>query len=356
MSVITNNPLGPGFPATGGGFDFERSNGNALATVLGSNPRIRSDNVRLGPPGLGALLPGGLAGSAATSDQSGAGGVFAAFLSSLTNLFSQLLALVSSANLTSQTQPPSQPQQNSGERAFSDATASSVGDPHESFDGSSSAGTNVRGRWDSMTSHQNLLSSDSFAGGYRVATTATSPNSNGVTLNARADVATDAGRTNVGMNADGSYDVTSFGSHVDLVQGRAVHLNADETVTLNADRSLTIDERNAAGGTLATTLRSNGSGGVDLSSSAHNVDLGGYLVSKNDADADPVALAAGSGSRSGIEPIYAGYVPDAYATMSRTASPFAPSLPAAGTLRGSRTEPRRRSERRPRYVPANRQL
>ncbi len=59
MSVITNNPLGPGFPATGGGFDFERSNGNALATVLGSNPRIRSDNVRLGPPGLGALLPGG---------------------------------------------------------------------------------------------------------------------------------------------------------------------------------------------------------------------------------------------------------------------------------------------------------
>ncbi len=44
------------------------------------------------------------------------------------------------------------------ERYFRNATASSDGDPHLSFDGE---------HWNNMTSHPDLLHSDSFAGGFR---------------------------------------------------------------------------------------------------------------------------------------------------------------------------------------------
>ncbi len=321
MSVINNTPLGPGFSTANGVFDFERSNGNALANALAPSSRLGSDNVRVAPFGPSfSDGTGSGSGSGVPSGQSGIDTIFAAFLSGLSNMFSQLLSLMNAANAGLQPQP------NSGQRAFSAATASSVGDPHESFNGTTGAGANVAGHWDSMASHQNLLSSDSFGGGYRIATV-TQPNASGVTLNARADVATDGGNTVVGMKADGSYDVTSFGNHVDLVEGQATRLSSNETVTLNADKSLTIDERNAGGGSIATTLRSNASGGVDVSSSAHNVDLGGYLVSKNDADADPVALAAsgggfGRGFNNGIYPISAGPVVDAYATLPSSPSSF----------------------------------
>ncbi|MBD5654503.1 MAG: hypothetical protein IAI50_04905, partial [Candidatus Eremiobacteraeota bacterium] len=50
-----------------------------------------------------------------------------------------------------------------------------------------------------------------------------------------------------------------------------------ETVTLNADKSLTVVDNDATGGSITTTLRANGTGGVDVTNNAQNVDLGGSL-------------------------------------------------------------------------------
>ncbi|GAC1303729.1 MAG: hypothetical protein NVSMB19_13930 [Vulcanimicrobiaceae bacterium] len=312
MSVITTNQPGPGFSLGAGGFDFERSGTNAIAHAL-TPLRLGADDVRVAPfrpPGWPSLHDGLANQSGMPGTNAGAGGILAALMNTFSALIAQLTSLVHAGM-----QPPA-PQPGTGQTAFAHATASSVGDPHESFEGTTSDGTSRASHWDSMTSHANLLSSDSFDGGYRVSTVVTSAGPGGETQNARANVATDAGQTNVGMNADGSYDVTSFGRHVDLVTGQAVRLDANQTVILNADRSLTIDERNAAGASISTTLRSNGSGGVDVSSTASNVDLGGYLVTKTDGDTDPVALAAGNGNggefEAGIRPIYGGFVPEGF--------------------------------------------
>ena len=203
------------------------------------------------------------------------------FISSTVNgLFAQLGSLLSS---TSGTLPASA----SPQTYFSDATASSTGDPHLALDGTTANGTRRTEKWDSMTSHRDLLDSDSFDGGYRVSTKVTAPASGGVTQNARAAVTTDGGATRVAMNADGSYDVRSNGASVALQTGVATQLDGGESVTLNADRSLTVTDDDGRGGSIATTLRANGGGGVDVSSSAHDVDLGGYLVNKSDAPVAP---------------------------------------------------------------------
>lgn len=317
MSVISNTSLGGGFPVANGVFDLERSPGNALARSLGPID-FGSDAVRIGPPYANPIVlpPGGVPGSGAPTNGlgfggGGLGGIFQSLMGELASLFQQLAQLMGFASTAGgATTDPGV----AGQQAFKNATASSTGDPHESFDGTRGDGRQNSGKWDSMTAHQNLLSSDSFDGGFRLSNTVTQPSPSGVTMNAHVGVATDGGQTNVGMNGDGSYDVTSFGRHVDLVQGQAVRLNENESVTLNADKSLTVTETNTRGGSIATTLRSNG-GGVDVSNEAHNVDLGGYLVTKNDGDGDPVASASPrygaqsggfDGSYNGVEPIYSG--------------------------------------------------
>ncbi len=171
------------------------------------------------------------------------------------------------------------------------ASAASSGDPHATFDGTTPAGTKIGGNWDSMTSHANLLESDSFDGGYRISTTVTQPNDTGVTLNARVSVATDGGRTNVSLSGDGAYDVWSSGRRVALETGRTTRLGDGETVTRNADGSLSLSDRNGRGGSIETTLRHNGAGGVDVENEAHRVGLGGYLVDRTDGDANSVVLA-----------------------------------------------------------------
>lgn len=178
-----------------------------------------------------------------------------------------------------------------GQRFFNTASTSSTGDPHETFDGVAANGTKVNGKWDSMQSHPDLLDSDSFGGGYHVSTIATTPGANGVTMNDSAAIATDNGATTVSMTKDGSYAVSSYGQNVTLQQGQTASLGFGESVTLNADHSLTKTDANAAGGSLSTTLRSNGQGGVDVSSSAKNVDLGGYLVDRNDSNSVPAMPA-----------------------------------------------------------------
>jgi hypothetical protein len=201
------------------------------------------------------------------------------FMSMLSNALNSLASMLGGGTPT-----PTPAQQT----YFSNASASSVGDPHDAFDGTTGQGTSLNAKWNSMQGHQNLLDSDSFAGGYRVSTTTTPPAANGVTYNATATVATNCGATDVTMNANGSYAVTENGQNVTLTEGRATSLGANESVTLNADGSLAIAETNAQGGSVTTTLKSNGAG-VDVNASASNVDLGGYLVRQTDQGATPVA-------------------------------------------------------------------
>ena len=176
-------------------------------------------------------------------------------------------------------------QQNLGpQQYFTSADASSVGDPHVAFNGTSSANGNLDNHWDDMRSHAQLLSSDSFRGGYRVSTRTSQPNANGVTMNSSATVTTDNGNTSVTLNADGTSSVTRHGRPVALQAGASTDLGSGESVTLNADGSLSVQMQNSGGGTLATNLKVN-NGGVDVSDHAQNVDLGGYLVTRSEGAA-----------------------------------------------------------------------
>jgi len=198
---------------------------------------------------------------------------------------------------------------------YANATASSLGDPHDAFSGTTAQGQNVSQHWDDMNAHHDLLSSDSFAGGYRISTTATAPNASGVTYNASATIATDGGATAVTMNANGSYSVTENGQNVTLQQGTAVPVDATESVTLNADGSLTVADANATGGTLTTTLKSNGDGGVDVNAHAANLDLGGYL-------ADRSTIVTGPVRRQGDAPLTDATTPSQALASEGLAMPF----------------------------------
>ncbi len=261
--------------------------------------------------GAGSNL-GGLGGGGGAGGGSALSSMLGAFMQSITQqlqsvftMMTQLLGGTQAAQNGQQSgsiggvptayRPPTTASPN--EQLFNNATASSTGDPHESFSGTDAGGTHTAGTWDSMRSHGNLLSSDSFAGGYRVSTLVTDPNDKGITLNKSANVSTNGGATNVAMHGDGSYNVTSSGQAVALHRGQAVALGNGESVTLNADSSLTVSDTSASGGSISTTLKTNGSGGVDVSNSAQNVDLGGYLV--RHAEAAQQGQVSSSGATAG---------------------------------------------------------
>ena len=196
----------------------------------------------------------------------------------------------------------------SARTSFADVTASSLGDPHESLSGTATDGTAVGKKWDSMTSHADLLDSDSFAGTYRESTVATAPNARGVAYNASATVALGDGTTSVTLDGDGTYRVASNGGSLDLQTGRAVALGNGATVEKNADGSLTIADAGTGGASIVTTLAKNGDGGVDVTNVGHDVDLGGYLVTHEDAPtavSGPVASPAPEAPSVPISPIVA---------------------------------------------------
>lgn len=309
MSAISPNPFATGFSTVALNFDFEHQ-GISLSAALTPAYRERSDAIRSGQNGFFSSAPtpanDGFGGETGYQSEGANGGqsqfmsIITALFGSISSLFAQLGSMIGSGGRISPEPTPS----GRGEHRFGHATASSVGDPHESFHGTTSGGKTIDDHWDSMTSHDNLLSSNSFDGGYRIATAVTQPGSSGVTTNDRVTVATNGGNTNVTMKKDGSYDVSAFGHHIDLEVGKATHINDGETVTKNADGSLTIDDINGRGGKVETTLRGTG-GGVDVNATADDVDLGGYLVAKNDGDVDPVALAGrdGYGSSYTVPPV-----------------------------------------------------
>lgn len=199
-----------------------------------------------------------------------AGGGAMGMVSQLMSVLQQLLSML---GLTAGgVQPQTGPQM-----YFSNATASSTGDPHLAFDGTDANGAAQHARFDSMTGHENLLDSPSFAGGYRLATHVTQPAANGVTYNRDATIFTNFGRTQVTLDAAGNASVLEDGARRSLSAGQSLDLGNGERVTRYADGSLEILDRNALGGSIATRLSENGAG-VDVNVQSRSVDLGGDLV------------------------------------------------------------------------------
>jgi hypothetical protein len=158
-----------------------------------------------------------------------------------------------------------------GERYFANATGSSTGDPHLSFNGS---------HWNSMSSQPDLLESNSIPGGYRLSTQVTPPNARGVTWNQSATIALDGGNVNVSMNNNGEATIQQGDRTIPIGAGQTFNLGNGATVTCNANGSLSVLAQNQYGGQIETTLTAQGQG-VNVETSAQNVDLGGALVNGN---------------------------------------------------------------------------
>ncbi|MGA2760328.1 MAG: hypothetical protein ABSF08_08430 [Candidatus Cybelea sp.] len=168
-------------------------------------------------------------------------------------------------------------QPRNGEHFFQNATGSSDGDPHLSFNGS---------KWNNMASQPDLLNSRSFSGGYRVSTQVTTPNNRGVTWNQSATVSLNNGATTVTMNKDGEPSITSNGQSLSIARGQTLELGDGESVKCQQDGALRVTAQNARGGQISTTLSARGNG-VDVDVTAHDVDLGGTLVNGGEAQPGP---------------------------------------------------------------------
>jgi hypothetical protein len=238
----------------------------------GPNVPAAADNIsRFVPPWLNegsAAAPYG----EAPYNSAGLQGLFGPLMGMLTQLMQMLQSLMGYSGETSAygggnggCAPPG------AERFFQNATGSSEGDPHLSFNGS---------RWNSMSSQPDLLNSNSFGGGYEISTKVTQPNGRGVTWNHSATVSLNNGATKVSLNNDGEPTITSYGQSVNIVPGQTVSLGDGESVTCNRDGSLRVPAQNADGGRLTTTLTAKGEG-VDVDVTAHDVDLAGALVNVN---------------------------------------------------------------------------
>lgn len=169
----------------------------------------------------------------------------------------------------------------SSTQAVNDGTFASTGDPHLSEHASLDSGygnsSPIDRHFDSMTGHDNLLSSQEVDGGYRLSTTVTSPGSNGATMNAAASVHVNGDRDTITMRNDGSYSLTSDGNDVSVAVGQNVTLGGGEQVARNADGSLTVTDRTASGGSITTTLAAK-AGGVDVTAAVHHLTVSGDIV------------------------------------------------------------------------------
>jgi len=165
------------------------------------------------------------------------------------------------------------------ERFFQNASGSSDGDPHLSFNGQ---------KWNNMSSQPNLLDSDSIAGGFRLSTQATQPNGKGVTWNQSATVALNNGATTITMNNDGAASITSYGRQVSIARGQTVQLGDGESATLDQNGTLVVAAQNSTGGRIDTTLNPQGKG-VNVDVTAHDVDLGGALVNGPPSGSGPIS-------------------------------------------------------------------
>jgi hypothetical protein len=215
-------------------------------------------------------------------------GSIAALLTGLVGLLQQLVSsfLNQSQN---QNQNPAQKHDCTAtgpQQRYEDIDVSSTGDPHLAAVGThEDPGRGaVDAHWDSMSSHDDLVHSTQIDGGYRVSTAVTHATANGVTSNQSATVHANFDQDAVTMNRDGSFAIYDDGAEVRLGKGESAVLSGGETVSENEDGSLIVSARTATGGTIATTLRATGAG-VDVTTHAHEIALGGDAI----AHADPGA-------------------------------------------------------------------
>lgn len=176
--------------------------------------------------------------------------------------------------------------ENGPQRAFSDAELSSTGDPHLAETGTYADGTQADAHFDSMTAHGDLLHAASVDGGYRVSTTVTPANPQGITWNASATVHANDDRDAVTMDAGGGIAIRDEHGAVAIAKGQSLTLSGGETVTENADGSLVVTASDAFGGSISTTMRTNGSG-VDVTAHAHRISVGGDIVTGTAAPRAP---------------------------------------------------------------------
>lgn len=286
------------WPGLGPSFDF-----SAFGTSTGGDGNVGATGgfPRAQPPD-GLTRPWWMSGTAA-ADGNVNGNADAGLLSSLfgganasngsiagilTGLVSLLQQLVGSFLNQSQTQPTSQQPActaNGRQQRFENIDVSSTGDPHLAATGTREGpggGSAVDAHWDSMTSQNDLVHSTQIDGGYRVSTAVTQPGANGITWNQSATVHANFDQDAVTMNKDGSFAIFDNGNEVRLGKGESAALSGGETVSENQDGSLLVSARSATGGTIATTLRSNGQG-VDVTTHAHEIAVGGDAI----AHADP---------------------------------------------------------------------
>lgn len=255
----------PGAPASASlTAQFEPFATNAGYGALANAPSLISQGVdRIAPSLLDPLQQNSVAASFLN------GMPFGSLVQQLLAAFDRLLSTIGSLAGSA----PS-----SADPVYENARASSTGDPHLAFDATTANGQRADAKYDSMSSHDDLLHSRSIAGGYRVSTAVTAPQQNGVTYNQSATVTTDFGDTSVTLDKSGTATIVSNGRQLSIAAGQSIDLGNGETVTRNADGSLSVDDRTRRGGSIATTLRSNGQG-VDVNVQAHDVALGGDLAS-----------------------------------------------------------------------------
>jgi hypothetical protein len=207
-------------------------------------------------------------------------------LQSIVGLLGQLVgAFTNGLGAATGTTPPGTPpgtQSGIGgpQQRFADVDISSTGDPHLAETGTrqTAGGTQaVDEHFDSMTSHDDLVSSRAIAGGYQVSTAVTQAGANGVTWNESATVRTNFDQDSVTMRRDGTFSIIDGDQFVDLNKGESATLSGGETVTENADGSLVVAAAGQHGGTMTTTLRATGNG-VDVTTHAHELAVGGDVV------------------------------------------------------------------------------
>jgi len=259
-NVLERLPIAIGSPAAGAeppiANAFEARSGTALGNI--ANDRIK---YLMNPALRSPEPPGGFANGLSGMFAGGAWGI----VQQLISIIQQLVSMLGIGNSTN------------SQAYFQSATASSTGDPHLAFNGTGIAGNSNQTHFDSMADHANLLDSDSFNGGYQLSTKTTQPAPNGITYNQQATISTNYGQTQVTLDKTGSACVTQNGQQYTLANGTSYDLGNGETVTRNNDGSVVVNDTNAAGASITTTLSQNGSG-VDVNTQAHNVDLGGDLL------------------------------------------------------------------------------
>ncbi|MBV8367652.1 MAG: hypothetical protein JO036_01790 [Candidatus Eremiobacteraeota bacterium] len=283
----------PQWPGLGPSYELSSLDGadgaygeNALYLGGGAPPAQQPDGIdrpwwTCGTPAYGASGAGGtsfgnLLGTSNTTTGAGMFGMFAGLLGTLQQLVSALLGQVQNSGQPQNQSPlPTGPQQR-----FENLDVSSTGDPHLAETGTTAGrngGQAIDERWDSMTSHDDLVHSNQIEGGYRVSTAVTAPDANGVTSNKSATVHANWDQDAITMNRDGSYAIFDGGRQLQLGKGESATLSGGEQVTVNQDGSLNVNAADGRGGTIATTLRGTG-GGVDVTTHGHEIALGGDAI------------------------------------------------------------------------------